>query len=69
MLFRKGTWNIYNQGKGKYIPDGDKYVRVYCGEIELNHSRKDSTTFQLWIRPLYTKYSDLLLDRVVVVAK
>ena len=69
MLFRKGTWNIYNQGTGKYVPNGDKYVRVYCGEIELNHSRKDSTTFQLWIRPLYTKYSDLLLDRVVVVAK
>ena len=69
MLFRKGTWNIYNQGKGKYVPDGDKYVRVHCGEIELDHSRRESSSFQLWIRPEKQDYSDLLLDRVIAVAK
>ena len=69
MLFRKGTWNVYNQETSKYVPDGDKYVRVYCGEIELDHSRRDSTGFQLWIRPLKQKDSDLLLDRIIAVAK
>ncbi len=68
--FKKGTWNIYMKHAQKYDVFGEDYKPLYCGEIELDASRKDAASFLLWLRLEGVKnFDDILLDRVVIAAQ
>ena len=68
--FKKGTWNIYMKHAQKYDAFGDSYKPLYCGEIELDTSRKDASSFLLWLRlEGAKKFDDMLLDRIVIAAQ
>ena len=68
--FRKGSWDVHMQKNQKYDVYGEKYKRLDCGTIELDHSRKEASSFQFWMRiESVKKYDDILLDRIVIAAE